>query len=214
MNTLDELKTKLIDMDVQKVVDLTKRALDEGFSAEEILGRALIPAMDIVGDKFECGERFLPEMLLSANAMKEAMRLLRPLLARAGAKTQAKVVMGSVEGDLHDIGLNIVSAMLEGGGFDVYNLGTDVPAEQFVNAVREHNASLLGMSALLTTTMLNMKVVIEELHNSGIRDRVKVMVGGAQVTQDFVNEIGADGSAVEAGSAVKLARQLSAQPST
>lgn len=211
MNTLDELKTKVIDMDVPRVVELTKKALDEGSSAEEVLNNSLVPAMGIVGDEYEFGKRYLPEMLLSANAMKGAMEILRPLLTGSGVKMQGKVVTGTVEGDLHDIGLNIVSTMLEGAGFEVCNLGAEVPAEEFIKAVKEHDANLLGMSALLTTTMLNMKGVIEALDNSKMRDKVKVMIGGAPVTQDYANEIGADGYAPDAPLAVELAKRLSAE---
>jgi len=210
VETLDELKAKVMDMDVEKVAELTQKALDEGLSAKEILSQALIPAMDIVGDEYERGERFIPEMLLSANAMKRAMELLRPLLVKSGVEMKSKAVMGTVEGDLHDIGLNLVSAMLEGAGFEVYSLGTDVPAINFVKAVEEHGAGLVGMSALLTTTMLNMAGVIKALRKKGLRDRVKVMVGGAPVTQDYADEIGADGYAPDGFSAVKLAERLTA----
>lgn len=211
MTTLDELKTRVIDMDGQKVVELTKKALDEGSSAEEVLNNSLIPAMEIVGDEYEYGDRYIPEMLLSAEAMKGAMEVLRPVLVRTGIKMQGKVVMGTVEGDLHEIGMNLVSIMLEGAGFEVYNLGAEVPAEKFAKAVKEHDANLLGMSALLTTTMLNMKGVIEALQEAGIRERTKVMIGGAPVTQDYANDIGADGYAPDAPSAIELAKHLSAR---
>jgi 5-methyltetrahydrofolate--homocysteine methyltransferase len=208
---LDELKAKVIDMNPEKVAELTQKALSEGLSAGKILNQALIPAMDIVGDEYERGERFIPEMLLSANAMKRAMELLRPRLVESGVKMKAKVVMGTVEGDLHDIGLHLVSMMLEGAGFEVYSLGTDVPATDFVKGVEEFEAGLVGMSALLTTTMLNMADVIEALRENGLRDKVKVMIGGAPVTQDYADEIGADGYAPDAFSAVKLAERLAAE---
>lgn len=211
MSILDELKTRVIDMDVPGVVELTRKALDEGSSAEEILNKSLIPAMEIVGDEYEYGDRYIPEMLLSADAMKGAMNILRPVLVGTGVKMQGKVVIGTVEGDLHEIGMNLVSVMLEGAGFEVCNLGAEVPAEKFVKAVKEHEANLLGMSALLTTTMLNMKVVIEALQEAGMREKVKVMIGGAPVTQDYADEIGADGYASDAPSATELARQLSAR---
>lgn len=211
MTTLDELKTKVIDMDGQKVVELTRKALDEGSSAEEVLNNSLIPAMEIVGDEYEYGDRYIPEMLLSAEAMKGAMEVLRPVLVRTGVKMQGKVIMGTVEGDLHEIGMNLVSIMLEGAGFEVYNLGAEVPAEKFAKAVKEYDANLLGMSALLTTTMLNMKGVIEALQEAGIRERTKVMIGGAPVTQDYANDIGADGYAPDAPSAIELAKHLSAR---
>ena len=211
MSILDELKTRVIDMDVTGVVELTRKALGEGSSAEEILNKSLIPAMEIVGDEYEYGDRYIPEMLLSADAMKGAMNILRPVLVGSGVKMQGKVVIGTVEGDLHEIGMNLVSVMLEGAGFEVCNLGAEVPAEKFVKAVKEHEANLLGMSALLTTTMLNMKVVIEALQEAGMREKVKVMIGGAPVTQDYADEIGADGYASDAPSATELARQLSAR---
>jgi len=210
MSILDELKTRVIDMDVPGVAELTRKALGEGSSAEEILNKSLIPAMEIVGDEYEYGDRYIPEMLLSADAMKGAMNILRPVLVGSGVKMQGKVVIGTVEGDLHEIGMNLVSVMLEGAGFEVCNLGIEVPAEKFVKAVKEHEANLLGMSALLTTTMLNMKVVIEALQEAGMREKVRVMIGGAPVTQDYADEIGADGYASDAPSATELAKQLSA----
>jgi len=208
MGTLDDLKAKVIDMNSEEVVELTQKALDAGLNPREILNQALIPAMEIVGDEYERGERFIPEMLVSANAMKGAMELLRPLLVESGVGMKGKVVMGTVRGDLHDIGLNLVSAMLEGAGFEVHKLGTDVPAEKFVGAVKEDGANLLGMSALLTTTMLNMAGVIQALKENGLRDKVKVMIGGASITPDYVDEIGADGYAPDAFSAVELADRL------
>jgi len=211
MSILDELKTRVIDMDVPGTVELTQKALGEGSSAEEILNKSLIPAMEIVGDEYEYGDRYIPEMLLSADAMKGAMNILRPVLAGTGVKMQGRVVIGTVEGDLHEIGMNLVSVMLEGVGFEVCNLGAEVPAEKFVKAVKEHEANLLGMSALLTTTMLNMKVVIEALQEAGMREKVKVMIGGAPVTQDYADEVGADGYAPDAPSATELAKQLSAR---
>lgn len=211
VKTLDELRAKVIEMDPEKVAQLTQKALDEGISAKELLDQALIPAMEIVGDEYERGERFIPEMLVSANAMKKAMQLLRPLLMKSGAKMKGEVVMGTVEGDIHDIGLNLVVMMLEGAGFVVQNLGTDVPAKEFVKAVKEDEVHLVGMSALLTTTMLKMREVIEALKESGLRDKVKVMIGGAPVTEDYANEIEADGYAPDAFSAVKLADRLSTE---
>lgn len=206
--TLDEIKTKVVDMDIENVVGLTQKALNEGLSAREILNEALIPAMKVVGDEYECGERFVPEMLLSANTIKAAMEILRPLLVKAGVKMKSKLVIGTIEGDIHDIGLNLVAMMLEGAGFEVYKLGTDIPSKKFIEAVKEHDAKLVGMSSLLTTTMLNMTKVIQELKENGLRDKVKVMIGGAPVSQDYADEIGADGYAPDAFSAVKLAERL------
>jgi len=205
---LEELKAKVISMDVDKVIELTRKALDDGLAAERIIDEALVPAMDIVGQEFERGERFIPEMMLSAKATKGMMEILRPLLVSGVSKRWGKVITGTVEGDLHDIGLNIVSTMLEGGGFEVRNLGVDVPVERFLEALEEHSATLLGMSALLTTTMLKMKEVIDRLGERGIREKVRVMIGGAPVTQDYADEIGADGYAPDAISAVELAKRL------
>ncbi len=208
MSVLEDLKEAVIGMDPDKAKELAQAGLDEGMDAEELLNKALIPAMDIVGEEYESGERYVPEMLLSAEAMKEAMGLLKPLLAEAGVESAGKAVMGTVEGDLHDIGQNLVSMMLEGAGFEVFNLGAETHADKFVNAVKEHQPHLMGMSALLTTTMTHMPEVIEALEENGLRDKVKIMVGGAPVTQDYANEIGADGYAPDAASATKLAKRL------
>lgn len=210
MDIYNEIKAKMIDMDEKRVLELIKRALDEGLSAEEILNQALIPAMDIVGEKYEQGDWFIPEMLFVANIMKAGMAVLRPLLVGSGAKMQAKVAMGTVKGDMHDIGANLVSIMLEGGGFEVENLGADVPNEKFVKVVKENGVTLIGMSALLTTTMVTMKEVIKALSENGVRNTVKVMIGGAGVTQDYADEIGADGFAADGMAAVRLARRLTA----
>ena len=211
MGVLEDLKQSVIGMEVEKAAELVQRALDEGLSAEEILNKALVPAMDAVGEQYERGERYVPEMLLSAHAMKGAMEKLRPLLAKSGVEPKGRVVIGTVEGDLHDIGQNLVSMMLEGAGFEVYNLGTEVSAERFVAGAKEYNADLVGMSALLTTTMIHMPEVIEALKENGLRDRVKVMTGGAPVTQEYADEINADGYAPDAAAAVKLAERLMAE---
>jgi len=208
MGVLEDLKQNVIEMEVERAIELTQKALDEGLGAEEILNKALIPAMDVVGEQYERGEKYVPEMLLSAHAMKGAMGLLRPLLVESGVEMKGRVVIGTVEGDLHDIGQNLVGMMLEGAGFEVHNLGAEVPAEEFVKGAKEHEADLVGMSALLTTTMLHMPEVIEALKENGLRDRVKVMIGGAPVTQEYADEIGADGYAPDAASAVKLAERL------
>jgi len=211
MAVLEDLKAAIVDMEVEKVAELTQKALDDGLAAEKILDEALVPAMAIVGEQYERGEKYVPEMLLSAQAMKRAMELLRPLLVSSGVKMQGRVVMGTVEGDLHDIGQNLVAMMLEGAGFEVCNLGTDVSAEEFVKAVREHEANLVGLSALLTTTMVHMPEVIDALKEAGLRDQVKVMIGGAPVSQEYADNIGADGYAPDAASAAKLAKQLMAE---
>lgn len=208
MAVLEDLKASVIGMEVERATDLTQKALDDGLGAGEILDEALISAMDTVGEQYERGEKYVPEMLLSAQAMKGAMKLLRPLLISSGAKMKGCVVMGTVEGDLHDIGQNLVGMMLEGAGFEVYNLGAEISAEEFVKGVREHKANLVGLSALLTTTMLHMSDVINALKEAGLRNQVKIMIGGAPVSQEYADEIGADGYAPDAASAVKLAEQL------
>jgi len=205
---LGELKQAVLDGDSEKAVQLTERALGEGVDAGKILNEALVAAMDIVGKEYERGDRYVPEMLISAEAMKAAMEVLRPKLVEAGVKARGKVVIGTVEGDLHDIGKNLVAMMLEGAGFEVMDLGTEVTAEQFVQAVKEHRPDILGMSALLTTTMTHMPEVIEALKREGLRDGIKVMVGGAPVTQEYAEKIGADGYAPDAASAVELAKRL------
>ena len=205
---LEELKQAVLEGDTEKAVQLTERALSEGVDAGKILNEALVAAMDIVGKEYERGDRYVPEMLISAEAMKAAMEVLRPKLVEAGVKARGKVVIGTVEGDLHDIGKNLVAMMLEGAGFEVTDLGTEVTAEKFVQAVKEHRPDILGMSALLTTTMVHMPEVIEALKKEGLRDGIKVMVGGAPVTQEYAEKIGADGYAPDAASAVKLAKRL------
>jgi 5-methyltetrahydrofolate--homocysteine methyltransferase len=185
-----------------------KAALDTGTPPEDILYKACIPAMEEVGRLFEEGEKFVPEMLISARAMQAAMGLLKPRLLEADIKTVGKVVVGTVAGDLHDIGKNLVAMMLEGSGFEVIDLGTDVSAQQFVDAVRSDAPDLIGMSALLTTTMPSMGATIEALKEAGLREGVKVMIGGAPITQDFADKIGADGFAPDASSASRKAKEL------
>ncbi len=168
----------------------------------------MIPAMNEVGRRFECNEYFVPELLLAARAMKAALEPLRPLLAASGVQPAGRVVIGTVKGDLHDIGKNLVASMLEGGGFEVIDLGVNVSPEQFVAKLKETNANILAMSALLTTTMPAMKTTIEALKQAGLRDRVKVLVGGAPVTQRYADEIGADGYSETAAGAVPLAKRV------
>lgn len=207
---LEQLGQKVFDMDPDGAKELCQKAIDEGIDAEKILNESLIPAMDEVGEEYECGDRYVPEMLLSAEAMKGAMDLLRPLLVESGIEPEGRVVMGTVEGDLHDIGMHLVSMMLEGAGFEVTNLGTETSAEKFVKTAKENNADLIGMSALLTTTMTHMPEVVEAFKEAGLKDKVKVMIGGAPVSQDYADEIGADGYAPDAASSTKLAKKLMA----
>jgi len=202
---LDGIRRSIVDMDDQQAVELTRKAL-EIHPAETILNRALIPAMETVGNEYEQGKKFIPEMLLAAEAMTAALELLKPALARSDVKKVGKVVMGTVEGDVHDIGQRMVCIMLEGAGFEVHSLGADVPADDFIQAVKTGNPDIVGMSALLTTTAPRMKGVIDALQKQGLRDRVKVMVGGAVLNQRLADEYGADGYAPDAAAAARLAR--------
>jgi 5-methyltetrahydrofolate--homocysteine methyltransferase len=187
-----------------------KAAIADGLPAETILKDGLIAAMGEVGRLFEENEYFVPEMLVSARAMQGGLALLKPYLADAGAASAGKVIVGTVKGDLHDIGKNLVAMMLEGAGFEVVDLGTDVTPDKFVKAVMEHKPQVIGMSALLTTTMPSMTGTIKALQEAGLRDQVKVMIGGAPVTDGFAKQIGADGYSPDASSAVRLARSLMA----
>jgi len=205
---LEELKRAVLSGDDERAAELTKKALEEGIEPGKVLNEALIPAMEIVGREYEEGERYVPEMLISAEAMKAAMGVLRPRLVETGVRLKGKVVIGTVEGDLHDIGKNLVAMMLEGAGFEVIDLGVEVTAERFIQAVREHKPDVLGMSALLTTTMIHMPEVIEALKEAGLREEVKVIVGGAPVTQEYAEKIGADGYAPDAASAVAVVKKL------
>jgi 5-methyltetrahydrofolate--homocysteine methyltransferase len=187
---------------------LTEQALAGGAEPLRLVQEFMMPAMDEVGRRFECNEYFVPELLLSARAMKSALELIRPLLAASGAPTAGRIVIGTVKGDLHDIGKNLVAAMLEGSGYEVIDLGVNVTPEQFVAAVKEKQARIVAMSALLTTTMLAMKTTIDALKQAGIRDRVKILVGGAPISSQYAGEIGADGYSDSAVSAVGLARKV------
>jgi len=208
---MESIKLSIVNMDDQKAVELTRRALAD-HAAEDILNHALIPAMEIVGDEYEQGKKFIPEMLMAAEAMTAALELLKPELARSDVKKVGKVVMGTVEGDVHDIGQRMVCIMLEGAGFEVTSLGADVPVGEFVSAVKTKAPDILGLSALLTTTAPRMKGVIEALQKEGLRDKVKVMVGGAILNQRLADEYGADGYAPDAASATRLARSLISVP--
>jgi 5-methyltetrahydrofolate--homocysteine methyltransferase len=200
----------VVEGDNASVQQNVQEALAAGTGASAILNDALIPAMAEVGRLFEEGEYFVPEMLISARAMKSAMAALKPYLQQGEVKYTGKVVIGTVKGDLHDIGKNLVSLMLEGAGFQVQDLGSDVSAEKYIESVRTSDANIVAMSALLTTTMVNMKAIITALEEAGLRDRVKVMIGGAPVTESFAKQIGADGYAPDASRAVAVAKTLSA----
>lgn len=198
----------LISGGVEEIKKLTQQALDEGNQASDILSQGLLPGMDIVGQRFKACEMFIPEVLRSAKTMAGAMEILRPLLSEKDAAGAGTVIVGTVEGDLHDIGKNLVGMMLEGAGFKVVDLGTDVKPQDFVEASKEHKPQIVGLSALLTTTMPKMGETVNALKEAGIRDQIKVMVGGAPVTQDFVDEIGADAYGSNATSAVEKAKSL------
>jgi 5-methyltetrahydrofolate--homocysteine methyltransferase len=205
---LDRLYEHTLNGEPKPVVALTQEALELGMSPLTILFEALIPALEEVGRLFEQGEYFVPEMLMSARAMQGAMEILKPLIAQTGAKPVGVFVIGTVKGDIHDIGKNLVNIMLEGAGFQVIDLGVNVPPEKFVEAIREHRPGALGMSAFLTTTMPMFKKNIEAICEAGLRDGVKILVGGAPVTQTYADQCGADGYARDASAAVRLTKQL------
>ena len=189
-----------------KVSELVRQALNEGTTPKNILEEGLIHGMSIIGKQFKKNEVYVPEVLIAARAMHAGMDVLKPKLIESGVKNIGKVVMGTVQGDLHDIGKNLVEMMLEGAGFEVIDLGTDISTDKFVEAVKEHKPNIIGMSALLTTTMVNMVEVIKALDAEGLRDKVKIMVGGAPVTQNYADQIGADGYSPDASSAVDKAK--------
>ncbi len=194
--------------DQEAVVSLVNTALSDGQSAGELLNKGLITAMDIVGDRMENEEMFIPEVLMAAQAMGAGVEILKPLLGEEDVHAKGKVVIGTVKGDLHDIGKNLVAMMLESSGLEVHNLGVDIAPDEFVKQIKEKSANMVCLSALLTTTMPMMKQTIDAIVENGIRDQVKVLIGGAPVTQNFADEIGADGYAPDAGSASKLAKAM------
>ncbi|MFH0870901.1 MAG: corrinoid protein [bacterium] len=208
MVNLVEISEALINGKAPVVVDLVNKALSEGTSPQEIMNKALIPGMDVVGKKFKANEFYVPEVLVAARAMQGGLNILKPLLAEAGVKQIGTVVVGTVKGDLHDIGKNLVAMMLEGAGFKVVDLGIDVPPEKFVSAAVDNNAQVIGMSALLTTTMLSMKNTVEALRVAGLGDKIKTLIGGAPVTQKYADEIGATGYSPDAASAVEKAKEV------
>lgn len=207
-NAAEEVFEAILAGKGDKAADATKRALDEGVAPQDIINGQMIRAMSEVGQRFQDGKAFVPQLLMAGRAMKAALEILKPLLAGQASTTLGRIVIGTVKGDLHDIGKNLVASMLEGCGFEVKNIGIDVPSDKFVEAVKDYNADILCMSALLTTTMTYMKDVIQALEDAGIRQNVKVMVGGAPVTQNFADEIGADGYSDNANSAVAVAKEL------
>lgn len=205
---ISEIYDNVIKGDQNATVEKVQQALDRGVDPADLLNEGMIAGMSEVGRRYETGEYFVPEMLVAARAMKAGMAVLKPYLEQASVEPVGKVVIGTVKGDLHDIGKNLVCMMLEGAGFEIVDLGTDVNPEDFVEATRSKKPNLVAMSALLTTTMTNMKVTIDALNESGLHEQVKVIVGGAPLTNQFAQEIGADGYAPNASRAVKLANSL------
>lgn len=207
-DTLKQIHSNILEGNMEAVRSLVQQALADGLSPAEILQQGMIPAMAEVGRLFEEGEFYVPEMLISARAMQTGLEILKPLLASTGVQPAGRVVIGTVKGDMHDIGKNLVGMMLEGAGFEMMDLGTDVSPERFVEAVKELHPDILAMSALLTTTMPQMGVVVQALEEAGVRDQVKVIVGGAPVTESYARQIHADGYAADAGRAASLAKQF------
>ncbi|MEJ2711067.1 MAG: corrinoid protein [Anaerolineales bacterium] len=205
---MNQLYDSIIDGDAQEAKEKVQEALDAGIAPSSILNDAMVKAMAEVGRLFEEGEYFVPEMLISARAMQTGLSVLKPLLVQANIKSVGKVAAGTVKGDLHDIGKNLLCMMLEGAGFEILDLGTDVSPQKFVDVVSSGNADIIALSALLTTTMPIMKTTIQALQESGLREQVKVIIGGAPVTQEYANQIGADGYAPDASRAVALAKSL------
>ncbi|HOY60149.1 MAG TPA: corrinoid protein [Verrucomicrobiota bacterium] len=207
MQEYKALHEAILSGDAATARAVTEKALAASADPLRLVNDLMVPAMDEVGRRFECNEYFVPELLISARAMKAALELIRPILIARGDEPAGRVAIGTVKGDLHDIGKNLVAAMLEGGGFEVIDLGVNVSPEQFVKAVREGKANVVAMSALLTTTMPAMKTTIEALKQAGLRERVKVLIGGAPITQKYAEEIGADGYSDNAPAAVSLAKR-------
>jgi 5-methyltetrahydrofolate--homocysteine methyltransferase len=208
MEMLQQIGEALQKGDHEKVAELTQGAIDAGLEATEILNNGLLPGMEVVGQKFGAHEIFLPELLIAARAMNAGIDLLRPLFVKGEMPTQGKVVIGTVKGDLHDIGKNLVGIMLKGAGYEVVDVGCDVAADVFVDTAEAEGASVVGLSALLTTTMIGMKDVIELVQSRGLQDKIKVIVGGAPLSQSFADEIGADAYGYDAGNAVEIVKGL------
>ena len=207
MPDLKELYDAVVSGDAKATQAITQQALADGVDPLKLVNEYMVPAMDEVGRRFEANEYFVPELLISARAMKAALELIRPLLTARGDKPVGRVAIGTVKGDLHDIGKNLVASLLEGGGFEVIDLGVNVSPEKFIETVNEKQANIVAMSALLTTTMPSMKTTIDALKQAGVRDKVKVLIGGAPITQKYADEIGADGYSENAVGAVALAKK-------
>ena len=203
-----ELYDAILVGDAKKAEAITQAAIEAKVDPSELVQKYMIPAMAEVGDRFECNEYFVPELLIAARAMKTALALIRPLLAESGVEAAGRVAIGTIQGDLHDIGKNLVASMLEGGGFEVIDLGVDVSVEKFVETAKQKDGTVVALSALLTTTMTTMKDVISGLEEAGIREQTKVVIGGAPITQQYADEIGADGYSDNASAAVTMVRRL------
>lgn len=215
MPDLSQLTEAIKSGDAKNAEAITREAVAAGVNPSELVSGYMIPAMDEIGARFECQQAYVPELIVAARAMKAAMAVVDPLIKQAGGDTRGRIIIGTVEGDLHDIGKNLVASMLNGGGFETIDLGANVSPQRFVEAVREHQAHAIALSALLTTTMPAMKKTIDAFVDAGMREQVRVFIGGAPITQSFAEEIGADGYGETANGAVKLARQyLAAGPAT
>jgi len=208
MADLEMMANTVIEGNIEGVVELVQKAVDEGMNPLEVINKGLMAGMNVVGERFKAGDMFVPEVLMSAKAMGEGMQIVKPLIVGGEMPSQGKVLLGTVKGDLHDIGKKLVGMIMESGGLEVVDLGIDVKPEKFSEAVKKNEPDVLGMSALLTTTMLSMKDTIEVLQEEGIREKVKIIVGGAPVTSDFAEEIGADGWAPDAVNAKDLAIKI------
>ncbi len=208
MGILEEMKDSLINGKADRVKELVQKAIDENVPVEQIFNEGLIAGMSVVGARFKNNEFYVPEVLIAARAMNYGMEILEPLIVKSGIKPISQVAIGTVKGDLHDIGKNLVTMMFKGAGFKVIDLGIDVPAEKFVEAAKDENTNLIAMSALLTTTMTSMKEVVDALHAEGLDEKIKTMIGGAPVTQNYAEEIKADGYAPDASSAVDKAKEI------
>jgi len=208
VSVLEQISEELIKGKANEVRELVKKALEEGLAPGDVLNKGLLSGMSVVGDRFKKNEIYVPEVLIAARAMKAGTEVLKPLLAESGVKPAGTVVLGTVKGDLHDIGKNLVGMMMEGAGFAVVDLGTDVPSEKFVESAKESKAEIVAASALLTTTMTGMKDIVEKVKASDLSGKVKLLIGGAPVTQAFCDEIGADGYAPDAASAADLAKEF------
>jgi 5-methyltetrahydrofolate--homocysteine methyltransferase len=211
MKELQDLADLIMNGYTERVTNLTGQLLESGVSPQTILNEGLVKGMSVVGEKMRCGEMYIPEVLQSASAMHASLNLLKPHLVKDGVQPVGKIVIGTVKGDMHDIGKNLVGILLQGAGFDIVDLGVNMPPQKFVEAINIHNPSVIGISAMLTTTMLHMKTTIEAIRAAGLRSKVKIIIGGAPVSQKFADEIGADGYARDAVKAVDKVKELLVQ---